>query len=41
VPTSEDNFKGETIQGGTLIKGGHYRLEKGFDRGNYSRGYII
>ena len=27
---------GETIQGGTLFKGGHYRLEKGFDRGHYS-----
>jgi hypothetical protein len=32
---------GETIRGGTLFKGGHYRLEKGFDRGHYSRGYII
>jgi hypothetical protein len=32
---------GETIQGGTLFKGGHYRLEKGFDQGHYSRGYII
>ena len=29
---------GETIQGGTLIKEGHYRLEKGFDWGHYSRG---
>ena len=27
---------GETIQGGTLFKGGHYRIEKGFDRGHYS-----
>ena len=36
--TSSD---GETNQGGTLFKGGHYRLEKGFDRGYYSRGYII
>ena len=26
---------GETIQGGTLFKGGHYRLEKGFDWGHY------
>ena len=31
----------ETIQRGTLFKGGHYRLEKGFDRGHYSRGCII
>ena len=23
---------GETIQKGTLFKGGHYRIEKGFDR---------
>ena len=29
------------IQGGTLIKGGHYRLEKGFDRGHYSRGTMF
>ena len=40
-------IQGETIQGvtiyqwGKLFKGGHYRLEKGFDRGHYSRGYII
>jgi hypothetical protein len=27
---------GETIQGRTLFKGGHYRIEKGFDRGHYS-----
>ena len=26
---------GETIQGGTLFKGGHYRIEKVFDRGHY------
>ena len=26
---------------GKLLEGGHYRLEKGFDRGHYSRGYII
>ena len=32
---------GETIQGGTLFKGGHYILEKGFDWGHYSREYII
>ena len=32
---------GETIRGGTLFKGGHYRLKKGFDRGHYSMGYII
>ena len=32
---------GETIQEGTLFKGGHYRLEKGIDRGDYSRGYVI
>ena len=32
---------GETIQGGKLFKGGHYRLEKAFDWGHYSRGYII
>ena len=31
----------DTNQGGKLFKGGHYRLEKGFDRGHYSRGYII
>ena len=27
-------------QGGKLFKGGHYWLEKGFDWGLYSRGYI-
>ena len=26
---------GKTIQGRTLFKGGHYRIEKGFDRGHY------
>ena len=31
---------GETIRegGGASFKGGHYRLEKGFDQGHYSRG---
>ena len=27
---------GETIQGGTLFKGEHYRIEKDFDWGHYS-----
>ena len=27
---------GETIQGGILLEGGHYRIEKGFDQGYYS-----
>ena len=31
---------GETIRGGTLFKGGQYRLEKGFDWGHYSRGTL-
>ena len=39
--------RGDTNQGGTLIKGGNYsredtiKLEKGFDQGHYSMGYII
>ena len=33
--------RGDTNQGGKLFKGGHYILEKGFDRGHYSREYII
>ena len=28
---------GETIRGGHYSRGGHYRLEKGFDRGHYLR----
>jgi hypothetical protein len=43
-------IQGETIQEGKLFKGGHnqggnyprhFRIEKGFDRGHYSRRYII
>ena len=30
-----------TSPDGETIRGGHYKLEKGFDRGHYSRGYII
>ena len=33
--------RGETIQGGTLIKGGHYRLEKGFDRRHIQGGTLF
>ena len=28
---------GETIQEGTLLKGRHYRIEKGFGQEHYSR----
>ena len=32
---------GETIQGGTLFKGGQYRLEKGFDRDTIQGGILL
>ena len=32
---------GETIRVGTLFKGGHYRLEKGFDRGHFQGGTLF
>ena len=40
---STDEVKGPfcTIQGGTLIKGGHYRLEKGFDRDTIQGGTLF
>ena len=31
---------GNYLREDTIFKGGHHRLEKGFDRGHYSRGYI-
>ena len=40
-PDGETIQGGDTNQGEKLLKGGHYRLEKGFDWGHYSRGYII
>ena len=37
----DDIFRWGNYSRGDSIQGGHYRLEKGFDRGHYSRGYII
>ena len=37
-----DKYKfGDINQGVKLFKGGHYWLEKGFDRGHYSRGTLF